>query len=154
MSGVGQDDLLAIWKEACQFFRNWRQKWVRLCAGEQQHWSGYLLNRPRLDIGEEHPRRHHHIPFVRIAQRFIASRLRHLVPRVGIVEDIGHEYTDPSITIASAKCLLHRSDHPPLNILKHCFAGLSSISRQMLQQTDGRWLSQDKSANKFFVVDC
>src|SRR5260370_17615708 len=103
VSCVGEHDRFAVRKQARQFFGYESQKWVRLGPGQQQHWNANPSNRWGLDIGKESPSCHHHIPFVRIAQRVLASRLRPLVPRMGIVEDIVDKSSDPAAPIASAK---------------------------------------------------
>src|SRR5215469_4458230 len=117
VSGIGYHDRLAVGKQSRQFLRNEPQKWVGLCAGKQERWGGDLSDRARSNIGEEDSSRHHHVPFVGIAQRLIASRPRHLFPRMGIVEDVIDENSDPRITIALGERLPHGRDHPPLYVL-------------------------------------
>src|SRR5258708_38908261 len=151
MPHVGQHDRLVVREEARQFFGDEPEKWVRFCPREQQHWNRDFSNCLGLDFGEKSAGGHHYIPFVGITQRFLTSRLGHLAPRLRVVEHVAHEHTDPSIAITAAKRLLHWQNHAPLNVWIHCFADFHFFARQMLQEGDGWWLCQNKSANKFRV---
>jgi len=55
---------------------------------------------------------------------------------MGIIKDVVDKCRDPGIAITSAKRLLHRRDHSPLDVFKRCLADLRFIARQMVQKRD------------------